>query len=95
MIGTFNYQGARIWPLKEGAENTLRSTFKPLTITGYISLVDIDSIMDIAGEIWTGDCTIYAFNSGNLMITFSILAFASLQNLFCFEKQNFCNCPLS
>ncbi|PHU16516.1 hypothetical protein BC332_17721, partial [Capsicum chinense] len=66
VIGVFNYQGARIWPLKEGAENTLRSTFKRLTITGHISPVDIDSIMDIAGEIWTGDCTIYAFNSGSL-----------------------------
>ncbi|PHT53776.1 hypothetical protein CQW23_08238 [Capsicum baccatum] len=64
MIGAFNCQGARIWPLKEGAESTLRSTFKPLTITSHISPVDIDSIMDIAGEIWTGDCTIYVFDSG-------------------------------
>lgn len=69
VIGAFNCQGAGNWPLKEGSENILASTSKPLTITGHISPLDIDYIGDIAGDDWTGDCAIYAFNSGSLMIT--------------------------
>ncbi|XP_049395552.1 probable galactinol--sucrose galactosyltransferase 2 [Solanum stenotomum] len=66
VIGAFNCQGAGNWPLKEGSENILASTSKPLTITGHISPLDIDYIGDIAGDDWTGDCAIYAFNSGSL-----------------------------
>ncbi|KAJ8536536.1 hypothetical protein K7X08_034937 [Anisodus acutangulus] len=61
----------KIWNLNKlsgviGAFNCQGDIIQSLTITGHISPLDVDSIEDIAGEDWSGDCAIYAFNSGSL-----------------------------
>ncbi|GFP99042.1 probable galactinol--sucrose galactosyltransferase 2 [Phtheirospermum japonicum] len=67
VIGVFNCQGAGIWPMKQSPESNENSTrASTYYISGSISPLDIEYLDDIAGENWTGDLAVYAFNSGSL-----------------------------
>lgn len=39
-----------------------------LSISGHLSPLDIEYLEDLAGENWTGDCAVFAFNSGTNQI---------------------------
>ncbi|KAI3464163.1 hypothetical protein Pfo_020826 [Paulownia fortunei] len=66
VVGVFNCQGAGSWPMKQAPESTENSTPSATSITGRVSPLDVEFLEDIAGENWSGDCAIYAFNSGSL-----------------------------
>ncbi|KAK4479382.1 hypothetical protein RD792_014894 [Penstemon davidsonii] len=71
VIGVFNCQGAGSWPMKQPSE----STPTVVSITGRVSPVDVEFLDEIAGENSTGDCAVYAFNSGSLSRVASNKAF--------------------
>lgn len=64
VVGVFNCQGAGSWPMKQALESTENSTLKARSIAGRVTPLDVEFLEDIAGERWTGDSAIYAFNSG-------------------------------
>lgn len=63
VIGVFNCQRAGVWPPVRG------SIYYPVPgsgtpISGCVSALDADSLEEVAGENWRGDCAVYAFFSG-------------------------------
>ncbi|GFZ07858.1 seed imbibition 1 [Actinidia rufa] len=66
VVGVFNCQGAGSWPLKQAAKDVTisESTTKPLS--GRVSPLDVEFLEEVAGGDWSGDCAVYAFNSGSL-----------------------------
>ncbi|KAL1542017.1 putative galactinol--sucrose galactosyltransferase 2 isoform X2 [Salvia divinorum] len=62
VVGVFNCQGAGTWPMKQAPESTQNTA----PISGRFSPLDVEYLEDIAGETWTEDCAVYAFNSGTL-----------------------------
>ncbi|PSR95905.1 Galactinol--sucrose galactosyltransferase [Actinidia chinensis var. chinensis] len=66
VVGVFNCQGAGSWPLKQAATDVTisESTTKPLS--GRVSPLDVEFLEEVAGGDWSGDCAVYAFNSGSL-----------------------------
>lgn len=64
VIGAFNCQGAGKWPCKDNTNDDNTSTSKSLAISGYVSPMDVEFLEELAGENWTGDCAVFAFNSG-------------------------------
>jgi len=63
VIGAFNCQGAGqwVWPVKDIA-------YVPtsINITGHLSPSDVESLDEIAGDSWSGETAVYAFNSCSL-----------------------------
>ncbi|XP_043704808.1 probable galactinol--sucrose galactosyltransferase 2 isoform X1 [Telopea speciosissima] len=66
VIGVFNCQGVGHWPLKESAHDYPTLSSKPSYLSGHVSPDNVEFLEDVAGENWTGDCAVYAFNSGSL-----------------------------
>ncbi|XP_059643705.1 probable galactinol--sucrose galactosyltransferase 2 [Cornus florida] len=66
VIGVFNCQGAGNWPLKQGAEDVSHQASTGSLISGRVSPLDVEFLGEIGGDNWSGDCAIYAFNSGSL-----------------------------
>ncbi|KAL0277984.1 UNVERIFIED_CONTAM: putative galactinol--sucrose galactosyltransferase 2 [Sesamum radiatum] len=66
VVGVFNCQGAGSWPMKQAAESTKNSSAADTSCSGRVSPLDVEFLDEIAGENWTGDCAVYAFNSGSL-----------------------------
>ncbi|KAI8529106.1 hypothetical protein RHMOL_Rhmol12G0200300 [Rhododendron molle] len=66
VVGVFNCQGAGSWLMKQAAQEVtnLTSTAKPLS--AWISPLDVEFLEEVAGGDWSGDCAVYAFNSGSL-----------------------------
>lgn len=62
VVGVFNCQGAGTWPMKQAPESNQSSG----PISGRVSPLDVEYLEDIAGETWTDDCAVYAFNAGSL-----------------------------
>ncbi|KAG6402005.1 hypothetical protein SASPL_138874 [Salvia splendens] len=62
VVGVFNCQGAGTWPMKQATDSTQNTS----PISGRFSPLDVEYLEDIAGETWTEDCAVYAFNSGSL-----------------------------
>ncbi|PIN22495.1 Galactinol--sucrose galactosyltransferase [Handroanthus impetiginosus] len=62
VVGVFNCQGAGIWPMKQASESTQVGE----CVSGRVSPLDVEFLEEIAGENWSGDCVLYAFNSGSL-----------------------------
>lgn len=60
VVGVFNCQGAGSWPMKQASESKLEAS----PISGRVSPLEVEFLEEIAGENWTGDSAIYAFNSG-------------------------------
>ncbi|XP_021286885.1 LOW QUALITY PROTEIN: probable galactinol--sucrose galactosyltransferase 2 [Herrania umbratica] len=65
VIGVFNCQRAGVWPPVRG------SIYKPVPgsgtpISGSVCAMDADSLEEVAGENWRGDCAVYAFFSESL-----------------------------
>ncbi|WOL02447.1 Galactinol--sucrose galactosyltransferase [Canna indica] len=63
VLGVFNCQGMGNWPMKEEQHASLPN---PVQISGKVSPSNIEYLEELAGENWTGDCAVYAFNSGTL-----------------------------
>lgn len=63
VVGVFNCQGAGTWPMKQ-AESVENSKLTDTSISGRVSPHDVEFLEEIAGETWTGDSAVYAFNSG-------------------------------
>jgi len=40
------------------------SVANSLSIAGHVSSSNIEFFEDLSGENWTGDCAVFAFNSG-------------------------------
>ncbi|KAK4427037.1 putative galactinol--sucrose galactosyltransferase 2 [Sesamum alatum] len=68
VVGVFNCQGAGSWPMKQAAESTENSSAAATSCSGHVTPVDVEFLDEIAGEKWTGDCAVYAFNSGSVSI---------------------------
>ncbi|KAL3642290.1 hypothetical protein CASFOL_013105 [Castilleja foliolosa] len=66
VIGAFNCQGAGSWPMKQAPE--LNQTASRASITGRVNPLDVEFLEEIAGESWSGDCAVYAFNTGSLSV---------------------------
>ncbi|CAI9112857.1 OLC1v1013357C2 [Oldenlandia corymbosa var. corymbosa] len=66
ILGVFNCQGCGNWHLREEKQNASSSISEPVLITSQVSPTDIDSLGEIAGEQWGGDCAVYTFRSGSL-----------------------------
>ncbi|XP_011086999.1 probable galactinol--sucrose galactosyltransferase 2 [Sesamum indicum] len=66
VVGVFNCQGAGSWPMKQAAESTKNSSAAATSCSGCVSPLDVEFLDEIAGENWTEDCAMYAFNSGSL-----------------------------
>ncbi|OVA20555.1 Glycosyl hydrolases 36 [Macleaya cordata] len=66
VVGVFNCQGAGSWPCKERTLENLELESKPKSISGYISPSNVELLEEVAGENWTGECAVYAINSGSL-----------------------------
>ncbi|KAI8529105.1 hypothetical protein RHMOL_Rhmol12G0200200 [Rhododendron molle] len=66
VVGVFNCQGASGWPVKQVAQEVtnLTSTAKPLS--ARISPLDVEFLEEVVRGDWSGDCAVYAFNSGSL-----------------------------
>ncbi|XVE56685.1 hypothetical protein DITRI_Ditri04bG0030500 [Diplodiscus trichospermus] len=65
VIGVFNCQRAGVWPpIKGSTHQTLPGTGTP--ISGSVSAMDVDSLEEVAGGNWRGDCAVYACFSGSL-----------------------------
>lgn len=64
VVGVFNCQGAGSWLMKQVAQEVtnLTSTAKPLS--ARISPLNVEFLEEVAGGDWSGDCAVYAFNSG-------------------------------
>ncbi|KAK6148249.1 hypothetical protein DH2020_019161 [Rehmannia glutinosa] len=63
VVGVFNCQGAGSWPMKPAPESNQTATG---SISGRVSPLDVEFLEEIAGETWSGDCAMYAFNTGTL-----------------------------
>ncbi|KAK4402491.1 putative galactinol--sucrose galactosyltransferase 2 [Sesamum angolense] len=66
VVGVFNCQGAGSWPMKQAAESTKNSSAAATSCSGRVSPLDVEFLDEIAEENWTGDCAVYAFNSGSV-----------------------------
>ncbi|KAL0335802.1 UNVERIFIED_CONTAM: putative galactinol--sucrose galactosyltransferase 2 [Sesamum radiatum] len=66
VVGVFNCQGAGSWPMKQAAEFTKNSSAAATSCSGRVSPLDVEFLDEIAEENWTGDCAVYAFNSGSV-----------------------------
>ncbi|KAG8378712.1 hypothetical protein BUALT_Bualt07G0013800 [Buddleja alternifolia] len=66
VIGVFNCQGAGSWPMKQAPESAEKATAAAISITGRVSPLDVEFLEEIAGETWSGECALYAFQSGSL-----------------------------
>ncbi|XXG88821.1 hypothetical protein AAC387_Pa12g0979 [Persea americana] len=66
VVGAFNCQGAGKWPCKDKTHDENTSTSNPLALSGQVSPMDVEFLEELAGENWTGDCAVFAFNSGSL-----------------------------
>ena len=64
VVGAFNCQGAGKWPCKDKTHDENTSTSNPLALSGQVSPMDVEFLEELAGENWTGDCAVFAFNSG-------------------------------
>lgn len=62
VVGVFNCQGAGTWPMKE----EIHATQKSSPISGRVNPIDVEHLEEIAGENWTEECAVYAFNAGSL-----------------------------
>ncbi|KAG9446461.1 hypothetical protein H6P81_012589 [Aristolochia fimbriata] len=62
VIGVFNCQGAGDWPCKEYISTSLELS----RLSCDVSPSNVEFLKDVAGENWTGDCAVYAFNTGHL-----------------------------
>lgn len=60
VVGVFNCQGSGTWPMKQ----ELQSPQKSGPILGRIRPIDVENLEEIAGENWTEECAVYAFNAG-------------------------------
>ncbi|PIN27053.1 Galactinol--sucrose galactosyltransferase [Handroanthus impetiginosus] len=65
VVGVFNCQGAGSWPMKQAPESA-NNLKKAASISGRVSPLDVEFLEEIAWETWTGDCALYAFNTGSL-----------------------------
>lgn len=79
VIGIFNCQGAGSWPMKQAAEEMKNVPSTPSTLSGNVRPSDVEFLGEVAGEGWNGDCAVYAFNSGELLIS---LFYISLYGFF-------------
>ncbi|XP_004975984.2 probable galactinol--sucrose galactosyltransferase 2 [Setaria italica] len=63
VIGVFNCQGAGqwVWPVKD-----IDYVPTSINITGHLSPSDLESLEEIAGDNWSGETAVYAFNSCSL-----------------------------
>ncbi|KAJ4822523.1 hypothetical protein Tsubulata_048068 [Turnera subulata] len=68
VLGVFNCQGAGSWPMKQATEEMHRPSSTPSILSGHVSPNDVEFLEEVAGEDWTGDFAVYAFNSGNLTV---------------------------
>ncbi|KAA8542203.1 hypothetical protein F0562_023355 [Nyssa sinensis] len=66
VIGVFNCQATGSWPLKQVAQNLPISTSPIAPISGRVCPLDVEYLEEVAGENWSGDSAVYAFNSGSL-----------------------------
>lgn len=62
VIGVFNCQGAGSWPC---LEKTIQKDDSP-EISGQVSPADIEYFEEVSGDLWTGDCAVFSFNTGSL-----------------------------
>lgn len=62
VVGVFNCQGSGTWPMKQALDSTQNSA----SISGRVGPLDVEFLEEIAGETWTEDCAVYAFNTGIL-----------------------------
>lgn len=62
VIGIFNCQGAGSWPC---IEHTVQQDV-PSEITGHVSPADIEYFKEVSGKFWTGDSSVFSFNTGSL-----------------------------
>ena len=63
VLGVFNCQGAGIWPLKYNPLDTI-----PEVLSGRVIPNDVEFLEEVAGDNWHGECAVYAFNSGGLLL---------------------------
>ncbi|ERN10532.1 hypothetical protein AMTR_s00166p00054410 [Amborella trichopoda] len=63
VLGVFNCQGAGIWPYMEKTPSESKTS---LPISSHVSSTNVEFHEEVAEENWSGDCAIYAFNSGSL-----------------------------
>ncbi|KAL4193259.1 hypothetical protein AMTRI_Chr06g176030 [Amborella trichopoda] len=63
VLGVFNCQGAGIWPYMEKTPSESKTS---LPISSHVSSTNVEFLEEVAEENWSGDCAIYAFNSGSL-----------------------------
>ncbi|KAF8414301.1 hypothetical protein HHK36_002303 [Tetracentron sinense] len=62
VLGIFNCQGAGSWPCMD---STIQRDVSP-ELSGYVSPADIEYFEEVSGKSWTGDCAVFAFNTGSL-----------------------------
>ncbi|XVF08804.1 hypothetical protein REPUB_Repub07fG0035000 [Reevesia pubescens] len=83
IIGVFNCQRAGVWPPIRG------SIYEPVPgsgtpLSGYVTAVDVDSLEEVAGRNWRGDCAVYAHLEGSLKIMLKDAKFeVALEHLKC------------
>ncbi|KAL8041854.1 hypothetical protein ABFX02_09G011200 [Erythranthe guttata] len=63
VVGVFNCQGAGTWLMKQAQESTQKSN---IPLSGGVGPTDVEYLDEIAGETWTEECALYAFNKGSL-----------------------------
>ncbi|XP_051133190.1 probable galactinol--sucrose galactosyltransferase 2 [Andrographis paniculata] len=67
VVGVFNCQGAGVWAMKEAPPKQVENSSPADTsISGRVSPLDVESLEDITGEHWSGECAVYAYKSGSL-----------------------------
>jgi len=66
VVGVFNCQGAGSWPMKQVAQDVTNLTSPAKRLSARISPLDVEFLEEVAGGDWSGDCAVYAFNSGSL-----------------------------
>lgn len=52
--------------MKEAPDSTPNSKPAAVSHSGRVSPLDVEYLEDIAGETWTEECALYAFNAGSL-----------------------------
>lgn len=65
VVGVFNCQGAGWCKI---AKKTLIHDAAPGTLTGTVSVRDVDLLPHIAGPSWSGHAVVYAYRSGALLL---------------------------
>lgn len=67
VIGVFNCQEAGIWPC---LKNPVKANVNAAKISGQVSPADIEYFEEVSGTHWTGDCAVFSFSSGKVILLF-------------------------